>query len=235
METPDFFQCIEQQNSSSRKRTKNFCILIVSLSIIHFLLLGIGIYFQIKINKEHTQHFVTLNEKIHDLELSIAQQKEFIESENRIIKEQILSSSEYLEDVTRTQITRAINTIIVTNRHVGQIEKVYGDLLEELKKKTLESLYDEEALTQRLQTARKLFEEGKYRQAYNEYEFVAKEQPENLEVEFYKYYSLFLRNKGDRNQYREIRNGLSGLENRGYTRKEIQEVLAFIAAEEGIK
>ena len=111
-------------------------------------------------------------------------------------------------------------------------ERVYADLLEEQKKKTLDALYGEEELLERMRRAGELFGMGKYKQAHDLYVDISEAQPENREVRFYRYYALFLLNKNDRNQYRLIREGFMQLERSGYMRDEIGEVLSYIAAEE---
>jgi hypothetical protein len=111
-------------------------------------------------------------------------------------------------------------------------ERVYADLLEEQKKKTLDTLYGEEELLERTRRAGELFRAGKYKQARELYAGISEAQPENQEARFYRYYALFLLNKSDRNQYRLIREGFMQLERSGYMRDEIGETLAYIAAEE---
>jgi hypothetical protein len=163
---------------------------------------------------------------------SIVSLKEFIEVQNGIIHDQIISSSEHIENTTKDQTDRIIAVISITNRNVNRIEQIYAALLDEQKKKTLQALYNEEFVIDRYENAERLFRQNKYRQAYDEFSFVSNEQPENLDALFFKYYSLFLINKGDQNQYRTIKNSLLQLQKRGYNRSEIQEILDFISNEE---
>jgi len=230
--------CSENQHLGSKGKLLKIIVFITAiLLVIHFSLLALGLYFQVKINRQQTQRFNDIDERLEILEEEImgsfAFQKEIIENEHRSTNSQIISSAEHLEEVIRNQTGRTINTIAATDRNINRIEQVYGDLLEEQKKKTLESLYEEEALLERFRNAGILLKEGKYRQAHDEYAIVANEQPENLDAQFYQYYTLFLRNKGDQSQYRRIRTALLGLERRGYAREEIKEVLEYISGEEG--
>ncbi|MDR2184327.1 MAG: hypothetical protein LBO80_01465 [Treponema sp.] len=119
-----------------------------------------------------------------------------------------------------------------TLSRIIRTERVYADLLEEQKKKTLDALYGEEELLERNRRAGEFFRTGKYKQAQELYAAISEAQPENPEARFYRYYALFLLNKNDRNQYRLIREGLMQLERSGYMRDEISEVLSYIAAEE---
>jgi hypothetical protein len=182
-------------------------------------------------------------ERLELLELSMtdsfARQADYIQAENIVIREEMKGYAEGMEEsidegltrTTRTITQNTVRNINQTNEHIGQIEQIYGDLLAEQKKKTLENLYNEESLLERLRDAEELFKAGKYRQANELYVFVANEQPDNLDAHFYRYYTQFLVNKGDQSQYRQIRIGLMGLEKRGYTRTELQEVLEYISAE----
>lgn len=233
---------VKQSSLASQKAEKRssaaITATIISLAVLYLILLGLNLYFQIRINKEQQQLFIAIDRAIcslqESMEGSFVQQKERIEAESQILKDQMQSSTGYLDNTVRAQAARVISNITETDRHLSRVNQVYSDLLEEQKKRTLESLYDEEALLDRLQNAGKLFKEGKYRQAYDEYSIVAAEQPDNLEVQFYKYYSLFLRNKGDQNLYRPIKNAFLSLEKRGFSSPEMEEVLSYIAGEEGL-
>jgi hypothetical protein len=120
-------------------------------------------------------------------------------------------------------------------REVERLNKVYGNILSEQKKKRVESVYTDKELADKMAEARVLLEEGKINRAYSIYDLVAGEQPENREARFYKYYTLFLKNKSDREEYAKIKNGFNTLEKEGYERKEMKEVFFFIEEEEGVR
>jgi hypothetical protein len=124
------------------------------------------------------------------------------------------------------KIDRADNSIITLN-------DIYQKILEEHSKRRLESLYTDRYLVDRMLEASQLLEDGKINQAYVLYESIAREQHENRDARFYMYYTLFLRNKFDREEYPKIKAGFLKLENEGYIREEIREVLSFIKLEEG--
>jgi hypothetical protein len=121
----------------------------------------------------------------------------------------------------------------VTNNRIQRIDTVYSGLLAEQQKRTLDSLYTEASLSEKEQTAARLFRAGNYISAGAEYALIAQERPENTDARFYHLYCLFLGNKLDRDNYRKIKDGLLGLERNGYHRAEIREVLEYIATEEG--
>lgn len=210
---------LAEQHDQEAKKPERKIILIASAALLVLItLLSLILYFQISTNRKMAQYFASL--------------KEFIEIQNGIIYDQILSSTAHLENLTKEQTDSIIDSISTTNRRVIRIEQVYGALLDEQKKRTLESLYDESLIIDRYELAEKLFRERKYRQAYDEFSFVVAEQSENLNALFFKYYSLFLINKGDQSQYRIIKNSFLQLQRHGYSKPEIQEVLDFISDEE---
>jgi tetratricopeptide (TPR) repeat protein len=159
-------------------------------------------------------------------------QAEYIRLEGTLRAAETRAAAAALKEAVAAGTGRIVRSIDAADRHVGRVERVYADLLEEQKKKTLESLYNEEGLLARIGEAEALFREGKYRQAHELYLSAAESQPENQELIFYRYYALFLLNKNDRSQYRSIREGMTGLERTGYSRPEIGEVLSYIAGEE---
>jgi hypothetical protein len=216
--------------------------MIAGWSVLFALIVFITI-FVIIMEKRNNERLELLETKVDELELSMInaflQQADYIQTGNMLIREEMRAYAEGLEESINeglTRTTRTINqntvrNITQTNEHIGQIEQVYGDLLAEQKKRTLESLYNEESLLESIHDAAELFKAGKYRQANELYVFISDEQPDNLDARFYRFYTQFLVNKGDQSQYRQIRNGLMELEKRGYTRTELQEVLEYIAAE----
>ena len=234
----------ENQNNGCRRPTKILSITAVLLPLILISLFTLNIYILNNFRKEQKEYNLFIEEKLIDLETSMidtkilikdffSNQNDLIINENQLIKDNQNSMSDYNKYVLNSKLDRAIGNILNTDNHINQIETIYGILLEEQKKKTLVNLYNEEAILAHLKNADKFFKDEKYGLAYNEYAIVAGEQTENLEVQFYKFYSLFLKNKEDQNQYRIVKNGLIWLRQRGYDRMEITEVLEYISAEEG--
>lgn len=234
----------ENQRHNFGKLEKIFPI---AAALSFFILMGLFIYAlynQKKNSREQEERYITIEKELDILGVSLEdakililasldEQNNYIKTENEIIREQQKNTMDYLRYIINPKLDRVIGNIHDTDKHIGQIEEVYGALLDEQKKQTLENLYNEEAILDHLEKAKTYFKEEKYGYAYSEYVIVAGEQIDNLEVQFFKYYCLFLRNREDQNQYRSIKNGLAGLRQRGYDREEISEVLEYIAAEEG--
>jgi len=124
------------------------------------------------------------------------------------------------------------NRINMTDMRIQRINTVYSNLLTEMEKRTVDSLYSESLLIDMEKEAAIFFQEGNYIQAMAHYAAVAEAQRENNNARFYYLYSLFLNNKMDRNNYQTIKEGLLALETHGYLRREIKDVLDFINYEE---
>jgi len=127
---------------------------------------------------------------------------------------------------------RLSNKIDNTNKRIVALKESYNTILNEVKKNKIESLYRDKYLTDKLKEAELMVKEGRINLAYPIYELIATEQPENKDARFYMYYTLFLKNKSDREKYRGIINGFKTLEKEGYIRKEMRDVLFYIEAEE---
>ncbi|MDR2965820.1 MAG: hypothetical protein LBU88_08600 [Treponema sp.] len=119
-----------------------------------------------------------------------------------------------------------------TDNQIRRINTIYSRILAEQQKRTLDSMYSESGLIEIERNAARLFLEGKYADSSSQYLIVSNEQPENLNARFYYLYALFLNNKMDRGNYRQIREGFRLLERNGFYRTEMRSVLEHIDMEE---
>jgi hypothetical protein len=217
------------------KRFKRLYLILAGLILAVLMLLGLVCY----IIRQNNRLSGQIDVQIQDLKIDLAERFEkqaaFIAQERMFIMTDMDIKKDQLEQTVNSGAARTIRSIADVNYRVRQVEQIYADLLEEQQKKTLESLYDEEALVQKSDEAAALFARGQYRSANALYVVITEEQPENRDAWFYRWYSLFLSNKNDRAQYRRIREGLTLLERNGYTRPELLEVLAYITLEESGK
>jgi hypothetical protein len=141
-------------------------------------------------------------------------------------------------EITAEVLASALDTqdaILGTRRQVSRLDATYGDLLEAQKRRTLEGLYVEDTLAEQRVEAGRAFESGRYMTASRLWGEIARAHQEDQEARFYQYYAFFLYNRQDRNNYRAIEEAFILLEKQGYTRQELVETLAFIAAEKGIE
>jgi tetratricopeptide (TPR) repeat protein len=116
-------------------------------------------------------------------------------------------------------------------QQVGRLGNTYGKLLDAQTRRTLEGLFEEDALAAQEREAAALFAAGRYVTASDLYREIAQAHPEDTEARFYRYYALFLSNRQNRDAYRSIQDAFTLLERQGYTRRELTETLAYIAAE----
>lgn len=137
-----------------------------------------------------------------------------------------------MKEIMSEGTARTARAIAAVQKQAARTEETYRELLAEQQKKTLDSLYNEEALLAQKKKAEELYYAGQFRRAHDEYEKLWKEEPWNEDLQFYRYYTLFLMNKGDRGQYRVIREGFGNLEKLGYARAEMAEALEYMAGEE---
>jgi hypothetical protein len=225
MENPKF----EADLELLKKTAKTGLVLEMVISGLVLAVAGILIYSTIMVQKS----FEKMSDKLDAIEESMIEQfglqkTAFYEKEEEIAEELKEVFREYIQESTQTTGWR----IDGTDARIRETEKVYASILEEQKKKTVESVYSDTELRAQYDNAANLFREQKYRQANEIFELVAKEQPENRDARFYQFYSLFLMNKMDRDQYKTVKEGFSLLEGTGYMRNEMKEVLSFIGAEE---
>ena len=222
------------------RRKKRLFYLITLYSLL-FIIIGLTItiiVFQIRNQKEQLEQLTALENTITE---QLARQTELLlESDlaiTELVKQEIAELKAELKDdltekiVDGTQTTS--NMIRNTNNRIQQLNAVYSGLLSEQQKRTLDSIYSEAALAEKEQNAARLFRAGNYARAGAEYAIIAHERPDNTEARFYYLYSMFLGNKLDRNNYRQIKEGFGNLQRNGYYRAEIREVLEYIATEEG--
>jgi len=181
-------------------------------------------------------------------ERNFRNQQERVAALEEAVREEFIRQTELLLEFTAQEIAQSTDETVrqitegtastkdriqETNSRIHQIDAVYSGLLAEQQKRTLDSLYTEGGLAEMERQAAALFREGKYSTASAQYAVIAQARPENSEARFFHLYSLFLSNRLDRGNYRQIREGLQTLERNGYHRPEIRDVLDFIEAEDG--
>jgi tetratricopeptide (TPR) repeat protein len=125
------------------------------------------------------------------------------------------------------------DSISALSQQLSRLDRTYSDLLAAQKRRTLESLYDEDALAALQREGAAAFRQGRYLEAYRLYGQVLDAHADNSEARFYRFYALFLTNKAERNNYSAIQEAFRLLERSGYTRREMQDTLGYIEAELG--
>lgn len=118
-----------------------------------------------------------------------------------------------------------------TDARIVRIDLVYGNLLAEQRKKTIDRVYREEDLDGRMKSGLKLMTEEQYVQARDAFLQVAYQEPDNMSARFYAAYSLFCENRLDRSRYGSILKEIAIIRSNGFDRPEVAEMEAFISAE----
>jgi hypothetical protein len=209
-----------------------------------FVLLYVILHFQNQIGAENNKSLKKLGEELDRLNQDI----------QMVFEEPIGVTAAF---VNYESTERSWQNIELMNSQLSRSEKVYSKLLAEYQKKVIDNLYDENTplimtrerdviytsvqfrlydenmLLDMAKEAEAMFNKGQYRQAYERYVMVSDIQTENLEARFYRYYSLFLLNKNDRNRYREIRSALLQLDRNGFNHPELFRILKYLDTEEG--
>jgi len=203
-----------------------------SALLLILLLMALGVtalvYLDLIILKEHKRFSEKYEENIKAIEENIKEKEKYISEEFDLIKPGITSLNEKNIEVEKRLSVKIDNT----NKRITDLNEIYNNILKEEKKKRIESLYTDKNLADKITEADRLFKEGKMNQAHAIYKLIAEEQPEKKDVRFYMYYTLFLKNRSDKEEYQKIKNGFAALEKEGFMRKEMREVLAYIEAED---
>lgn len=148
------------------------------------------------------------------------------ESERRF--EEAISRLESMQDFAEKQGLVLIQRINTTDAQIGRINSVYGNLLAEQRKKTIDKVYREEDLEGRMKSGLELLADKKYGQARVAFMQVLNQEPDNMSARFYAAHSLFCENRLDRSQYGELLKEVAILRANGFDRPEIAEMEAFI-------
>ena len=175
----------------------------------------------------NAHRMTTLTEHLELLENQIAEHDDNLMA----TEEKLLERTAALERNIRSALSASAGG---TQRVIRDLDSSYQDLLEAQKRRTLEELYKEDELDVERQKAIEAFAAAQYVSASGLYREIATAHPEDQEARFFQYYSLFLSNKLDQDNYPAIKEAMILLERQGYTREELSQTLEFIEAETGL-
>jgi hypothetical protein len=146
-------------------------------------------------------------------------------------EEQLQKACDDLHQKLDESVFEILGGISDTQNAVARLDYTYGALLAAQKRRTLDSLYEEDFIPLTLNEAKKAFNAENYLRAKALYDEVVHAQKDNQDAQFYSAYALFLANKNERNNYRAVSDAFAVLEHSGYTRSEIAETLDYINRE----
>lgn len=110
--------------------------------------------------------------------------------------------------------------------------KTYEELLEEQKKKTLDTTAQDSAVSRMKDEANRLYSQKKYAAAYREYKKVLLYRSEDLECRLNKMKSLYYMNRADSSKYKEILEDIRILRLAGTLDEEADRIERLINAEQ---
>jgi hypothetical protein len=113
-----------------------------------------------------------------------------------------------------------------------RIDRVYSDVLEEQRKKTVEDLYDDDILAQNLNSGIERYRMGNYVEAYGILKEVSARLPENADAQFYFLAADFNLNRQDSSKYDNILSHIQRLALLGYKNEEMEIISSFIETEQ---
>ncbi|MDR1390298.1 MAG: hypothetical protein LBJ31_10040 [Treponema sp.] len=154
-----------------------------------------------------------------------------LDAQTELLSARLMAVEENLDKRITETSDEIMLSIGETRGDIARLNAVYTSLLDAQKRRTLDSLYQEDFLPAKLREAETAFRSGRYLAANSLYKEITDLQSDNREARFYQYYALFLSNKGAHNNYKAITDAFSTLERSGYSRRELTETLAYIEAE----
>lgn len=112
------------------------------------------------------------------------------------------------------------------------MSKTYEELLEEQKRKTLDTTAQDSAVSRMKEEADRLYSQKKYAAAYREYKKVLLYRSEDLECRLNKMKSLYYMNRADSSKYKEILEDIHILRLAGTLDEEADKIERLINAEQ---
>jgi TolA-binding protein len=111
------------------------------------------------------------------------------------------------------------------------MSKTYDAILEEQKKKTIDTAEKDKAIIESKNNAIDLYKEGKYSAAYDEFNKLTEIFTDDIECRLYKAKSLYYKNRADSSSYAEILEDIKVLKQNGAADDEVLEIEKSILAE----
>lgn len=116
-------------------------------------------------------------------------------------------------------------------REVAGIKRTYDGILEESKKKTVDTTAQDTAIMQIKKEAEQYYSEKNYALAYKAFKTVVTYQPDDFESRLKKMKSLYYKNRADGSNYHEILDDIRILRSGGYSDAETDDIENSIIAE----
>lgn len=193
------------------------------------LLLGFTPAFQFVLYRKNIASVRELAERLDSLE---AKTKEEFAGNYQYSQDSLALIRGDLRMLEKNIGQRVTNTNRAVIGNIERIDQVYSDVLTEQKKRTIDDMYSDDALEAQTRQGIACYHARDYARAHQILQEVATRQAENHPAAFYSAASLFNINRQDTGKYSFIKSEIERLALLGYVNPEMDEVRAFILAEE---
>lgn len=208
---------------------------------IFVLLLSIILVLLVQNRKLEKQLF----SNIEDISSNLHSHVESVDDYNQKINTLLIETQEKIEQIQDfqnnefIQIKQDLNVIKYKSEaqfsKTVSMKKTYDDLLEEQKKKTVDTTAKDNSITQSRQKADEYYQKNEFLKAYELYKKVLEYQNDDMDTRMHKIKSLYYANKSDSSNYTEILEEINILKQNQMLDEECQEIEKSITMEkEGI-
>ena len=206
-------------------------VFFVALLLISHVLLFVKIF-------NLTDELSKLEEKTDNFGKSLAEFKEYVGLQISKINDEILlilsSQEENAADIKNDLATINRKSDAQYSKTVG-MSKTYDAILEEQKKKTLDTSEKDKSNIEAKKNAVALYKKGIFSASYDEFRKLTQALTDDMECRLYKAKSLYYKNRADSSSYAEILADIRMLKQNGASDAELIEIEKSILAErEGV-
>ena len=206
-------------------------VFFVALLLISHVLLFVKIF-------NLTDELSKLEEKTDNFGKSLAEFKEYVGLQISKINDEILlilsSQEENAADIKNDLATINRKSDAQYSKTVG-MSKTYDAILEEQKKKTLDTSEKDKSNIEAKKNAVALYKKGIFSASYDEFRKLTQTFTDDMECRLYKAKSLYYKNRADSSSYAEILADIRMLKQNGASDAELIEIEKSILAErEGV-
>lgn len=175
-----------------------------------------------------------LEEKTDKFEKSLLEFQEYEDLQISKINEGILSILSSQEENTteiRGDLAKINRKSDAQYSKTVVMSKTYDAILEEQKKKTIDTAEKDKASIESKNNAINLYKKGNYSSSYDEFTKLTKTFTDDMECRLYKAKSLYYKNRADSSSYAEILADIRTLKQNGVSDAELIEIEKSILAE----
>lgn len=214
---------------------KNRSIIYICISAVLLIISNITLCLEVYGQRKNV---VKLESKIDDFEKAVSDFQNYIEISINAIKEDsssIMYRQKENMDVIQNDLAKINRKSDAQFSKTVGMSKTYDAILEEQKKKTIDTAELDKSILDEKGKATILYKNGRYSESYEEFRKLTELNPEDMECRVYKLKSLYCRNRGDSSTYAEILEDINILKQNAATDVECIEIeTAILSEKEGV-